>query len=129
MATSKETDTQISHQLIANFTQTTYTSHLESKQVFEYNKKLSSLEITDPYCVPDDLYRSLEDLGPATIPDLSYPDIYNYLIHFPSYTGDSLKAYKSLQGYKWNVSGFVNKPRIWKLPPPKTISVMTANVS
>lgn len=29
--------------------------------------------------------------------DLQYPDIYNYLINLPSsYTGDSLKAYKSL---------------------------------
>lgn len=35
------------------------------------------------------------------VSDLQYPDIYNYLVNFPSsYFGESLKGYKSLEGFK-----------------------------
>lgn len=36
-----------------------------------------------------------------SLPNLQYPNIYNYLINFPSYyTRDSLKACKSVEEYR-----------------------------
>ena len=56
----------------------------------------------DPYTFP----RS--ELALDKWPDIEYPDIYNYLINTPNqYTNDMLKAYKSLDSYKYFVSGWV----------------------
>jgi hypothetical protein len=41
-------------------------------------------------------------------PEVTYPDIVNYLVYTQSaYTLAELKAYKSLQGYNYFISGFV----------------------
>ncbi|XP_060788567.1 transmembrane protein 47 isoform X1 [Neoarius graeffei] len=38
-----------------------------------------------------------------------YPDVYNYLINFPSlFSGEALRAYKSLDRYLYRNSGFVS---------------------
>ncbi|XDV36015.1 hypothetical protein PO909_005869, partial [Leuciscus waleckii] len=76
------------------------------------------LNITDPYNAPGVLFTSIS--AEEDVPDLQYPDIYNYLINFPSsYLGDSLKAYKSLEGYKWTQSGFVTNIQLWNLQAKK----------
>ena len=44
----------------------------------------------------------------SLLPDITYPDIYHYLIEYPSqFSKESLKAYKSLESYNFFVSGHV----------------------
>ena len=46
-------------------------------------------------------------------PDVSYADIYNYLILTASlYTHEQLKAYKSLDGYNFYTNGWVSDMRV-----------------
>ena len=43
-------------------------------------------------------------------PDIYWPDIYNYLIEYPSvFSKEGLKAYKSLEGYNFFISGLVQE--------------------
>ena len=50
-------------------------------------------------------------------PDITYPDIVNYLISSQSpYTLDDLKSYKSLESYNYFVSGWVSEIGMQKLP-------------
>ncbi|KAK7889045.1 hypothetical protein WMY93_024605 [Mugilogobius chulae] len=103
-----------------------YTSHFNSRDIELYIKKLNRLNITDPYNVPGVLFKSIS--AEEDVPDLRYPDIYNFLINFPScYSGDSLKAYKSLEGYKWTQSGFVTNIQLWNLQA-KNIYIITGRV-
>ena len=44
----------------------------------------------------------------SLLPDITYPDIYHYLIEHPSqFSKESLKAYKSLESYNFFISGHV----------------------
>ena len=57
----------------------------------------------------DDPYTfSANMIPPDSLPDLQYPDIFNYLINMLSvYMKDDLKAYKSLDAYKYLLAGWV----------------------
>ena len=114
MASPEEKPTATASDLICKFSPTEFTSHLDSKQKERYVSKLTSLNISDPYCVPQALFTPL--MSSDILPDLQYPDIYNYLIDFPSmFTGASLKAYKSLEGYQYFTGGLVQNCLMWHL--------------
>ena len=52
-------------------------------------------KLNDPCTLPTKM------ITPQALPDVQYPDIYNYLISTPSvYNKEDLKAYKSLDAYK-----------------------------
>ena len=85
----------------------TYSQHyqeLEEDAKKRYNTKLDiiSEKLDDPYSL------SALTITPQNLPDVQYPDIYNYLINTPNtYTKDDLKSYKSLDAYKYLLSGWV----------------------
>ena len=69
-----------------------------------YNKGASSLP--DPYNLKG------WTNNPSSWPDLTFGDLYTYLIETPGiYTKESLKAFKSLEAYQFVISGHV-KP-LW----------------
>ena len=84
-----------------------YFKDLEQTDKNRYVKKLTLNNehvLPDPYAITD----GWED-NVLLLPDIAYPDIYNYLIETPSdYTKDKLKAYKSLEAYNFFVSGHVH---------------------
>ncbi|XP_047142692.2 uncharacterized protein LOC124816975 [Hydra vulgaris] len=85
-----------------------YFNTLNKSDQLDYKKKLT-LEnketLPDPYSI-DKPYWST-DL--TKIPDISWGDVYNYLINSTSeYTHEKLKAFKSLEAYNFFVCGHVN---------------------
>ena len=83
-----------------------YYIQLEVDAKKRYQEKLDSIarEVDDPYTFGTGL--SITEA--QSIPDIEYPDIYNFLINTPSpYTKEELKAYKSLEGYKYLLAGWV----------------------
>ncbi len=62
--------------------------------------------ISDPYLTMEE---ALEGLEWQDWPEVEYPYIYNYLINtFSFYTEKEIKAYKSLEGYRQFVDGWVH---------------------
>ena len=56
----------------------------------------------------------LRDLDGSSLPNhewpaVKYPDIFNYLITTPSKYTKDLKVYKSLEGYKFFMDGWITK--------------------
>ena len=78
-----------------------------SKARYMYEERLALLGgMQDPY-VTISVNTSVDWLN---WPNVEYPDIYNYFIATPSgYTEQQLKAYKSLDGYKYFVDGWVER--------------------
>ena len=94
----------------------TYYYELDKTAKKCYREKLQKLGgLADPYL---EASKRTDDQNGGTVdwhlwPDVEYPDIYNFLIQTPSlYTGDSLKAYKSLDAYNFYVSGWVDNAHV-----------------
>jgi len=95
-----------------------------------YEEKMQLLGcIEDPYC-------RMERKGGCRSssvdwmdwPSVSYPDIYNYLIHTPSeYTHEMLQAHKSTDGYNFLMNGWVNNILVTK-PEGRDHYIFTATV-
>ena len=71
-----------------------FTSNLEPPSLQRYKEKLIAIENIDPYLLEEaDFSTCVDDL-----PDITYPDIVNYLVFHPSpYLAEDMKAYKSLE--------------------------------
>ena len=87
----------------------TYYDGLEESAKSRYKEKLALLcGIRDPY-LGIDLDQGESSLDWQNWPAVEYPDIFNYLITTPSpYTMQELKAYKSLEGYRQFIDGWVS---------------------
>ncbi|XP_047233578.1 uncharacterized protein LOC124875451 [Girardinichthys multiradiatus] len=86
-------------------------SHLNPHELKRYYEKIAVIGC-DPYEVPADCFQHLSSTD--RLPDFSFHDLYIYLIHNPSsYTGESLKAFKSTDAYRYFTAGWVIDPKIW----------------
>ena len=80
-----------------------------------YKEKVKMLAGLDPYKLVERKCADVETCSVAkgNMPDIQYHDVYNYLINSKSaYTGQQLKAFKSLDAYKYFIAGFVNDTRV-----------------
>ena len=86
-----------------------YYTSLGENDKKEYVKKLTLQNLKllpDPFNIEDKNWSS----DVTKLPDIDYPDIWNYLVETPSeFTKDKVKAYKSLEAYNFFVSGHVHE--------------------
>ncbi|XP_057298496.1 uncharacterized protein LOC130629359 [Hydractinia symbiolongicarpus] len=80
-----------------------------------YKKKLTlenEVLLEDPFNIEEGNWTT----DVKQLPDVCYPDIWNYLIETPSeFTKDKMKAYKSLESYNFFVLGHVHQVYIHKI--------------
>ena len=101
------------------------TAHLNGKERERYLVKTAIIGC-DPYLSPT-VFCLLNSA--KCLPQLTFPDIYIYLVHNPSpFTGESLKAFKSTDAYQYAVAGWVNDTKIWHVEKTH-LHVITAKVS
>ena len=82
----------------------TYADKLNPAAKARYIEKTKLINGSDPYRISKTEWTD----DPNDLPDVTYPDIVNYLVTTESsYTLDDLKDYKSLQSYNYFVSGWV----------------------
>ena len=83
-----------------------YSQCLAVKVKERYIEKISKINFIDPY-----LLKSVDlNYNSDVLPQVTYPDIVNYLLFAPSpMTGEQLKCYKSMDAYNYYVSGFIKK--------------------
>eukprot|EP00795_Rhopilema_esculentum_P010137 gene10137-18802_t len=83
-----------------------YFNKLAEKDKADYVRKLT---LTNGERLPDPFTLETWQDNIMLLPDITWADIYNYLIYYPScFSRESLKAYKSLEGYNFFVSGHVH---------------------
>ena len=84
-----------------------FKSLTEEKDREQYIKKLTLQNeklLPDPFNIEEKNWSNEVTL----LPDIAYPDIWNYLVETPSeFTKDKLRCYKSLEAYNFFVSGHV----------------------
>lgn len=95
-----------------------------------YSEKLSMLGgIDDLYITLDNAAVREQGLEWQDWPNLLYPDIYNYLMEAPSvYTKKEIKAYKSLEGYKYFVDGWVSDIIVLSVLPSPNLCLVSCKV-
>ena len=93
-----------------------------------YIQKLALAGVSDPYDIPSNLFIAIDRharFDDNTLPQLSYIDIANYLVFSTSYyTSANMKAFKSLEAYKYFVAGWVHGLQTWSIPEKQRVLVM-----
>ena len=104
-----------------------YYHHLDGTGRTRYKEKLTILGgITDPYLTME---RKQDGLEWHEWPNVQYPDIYNYFIATPSpCTKEEMKPYKSLEGYRQFVDGWVSNINVSLIPSRSNTYLITAYV-
>ena len=77
-----------------------YYNELEGEAKSRYEQKVKMLGRVDPYCHLESSTNSYSSsVEWYEWPEVTYADIYNFLIHTSYCTHEQLKAFKSLYGY------------------------------
>ena len=81
-----------------------------------------ALKVDDPYTLKASKRSDI-------VPNIEFPDIYNFFINTPSpFIKEELKAYKSLDGYKYLVAGWVGYLSVRHVAMHDEKLVLTASV-
>ena len=86
-------------------TESDYLKSLPETEKTSYKAKLT---LSDGFALPDPF--AIEEWSDNTskIPEVTYPDIYSYLVDTPSeFTKEKMKCYKSLEAYNFFICGHV----------------------
>ena len=103
----------------------TQVKHLTQIEQQRYLDKIAIFGVGDPYLLPAKSLSKVLECEAADLPAITFPDIYMFLINREStFTNETLKAYKSLEAYKYFVSGFVSDVCVFKAKE-KTCIVMS----
>ena len=117
-----------------------YFNDIKQEAKERYRQKLDLLgpAMSDPYAtMPRCSAASNNQWSTSSTlwPKVEYPDIYNYLVNTPSpHTKDELKAYKSMEGDKYFVDGWVSQVLVHQVRrcsgegASKQVSVVSASV-
>lgn len=83
-----------------------YVDTLDQISRERYVNKIKLIGARDPYTIGTKEWRD----DPDIFPDVTYPDIVNYLVFQQSvYSLEDLKAYKSLESYNYFINGWVKE--------------------
>ena len=94
-------------------------AHLEGQHKERYLAKLCQAGLdNDPYLMPAGMFTEVMKITSITsLPDFAYHDLYHYVVNNISpYTGEDLKAFKSLDAYHYFVAGWVTSLQVWQIP-------------
>ena len=110
---------------------TIYSKYYESLDATgrnRYDEKLRMLGgVQDPY-VSVTMIGEQDSLDWLRWADIEYPNIYNYFIATPGVTKQQLKAYKSMDGYKFFQDGWVSDVMVWSIPAVKSAYLVSCKV-
>ena len=106
-----------------------YAMGLDSVARERYERKLElfsgGFKVPDPFAMKESEW----SLDMTKWPPVEYADLFNYFINTPGiYTKESLKAYKSLDGYDYFVSGHVHEVFISEISPDSPVTLLKARV-
>ena len=104
-----------------------YVLELDSVSRERYESKLTlfngGFKIPDPYSITESEW----SLDMTKWPPVEYADLYNYFINTPGiYTKEALKAYKSLEGYDYFVSGHVHEVFMTEINRDSPVTLLKA---
>ena len=87
-----------------------YFDSLDPPSRKRYMEKISVIGGIDPYVIESEKF----NCNIENVPAFTYPDIVNYLIFGSSpFTGNQLKAYKSLEAYNQVIEGWVRDVKVY----------------
>ena len=106
-----------------------YALGLDSVSRERYDRKLELFDgrfkVPDPYALKDNEW----SLDMTKWPPVEYADLFNYFINTPGiYTKEALKAYKSLDGYDYFISGHVYEVYYSDVSPASPACLFKARV-
>ncbi|KAK3884699.1 hypothetical protein Pcinc_011019 [Petrolisthes cinctipes] len=104
---------------------------LNCESLSRYTEKCKEIGNIDPYNIPRHAWKDITTLLGGDLPDLRHSDIYQYLINFKSaYNHKELRAYRSLEAYKYFIAGWVSELLIADIKQGNgsTLCIVTAKV-